>query len=102
MKKCPVCQQFFTQNQLWKQSCSRSPGEFLKTKLMDGKHVIRCPHCKARLRKKVSFWFIIALIPFCASAIWYSITQQYAFLMYFSIALFMIVYVNLPYVSYDN
>ncbi len=102
MKKCPICQQTFTQYQLLKKSCLKSVGKLLETHFMDGKGVIRCPHCNARLIKKRSFWFIVALIPFCVSAVWYSITHQYDFLMYLSIVLFMIIYASLPYVPYDK
>ena len=102
MKKCPVCQQFFTSAQLLRQSFSRTPGEFVKTKLMDGKHVIRCPHCKARLRKKLSVWYLVAMVPFIAAALWYSKTGQYAFLIYLSIIPPVLVYAMLPYTPYNN
>jgi hypothetical protein len=102
MKKCPVCQQFFTSAQLLRQSFSRTPGEFVKTKLMDGKHVIRCPHCKARLRKKLSVWYLVAMVPFIAAALWYSNTGQYAFLIYLSIIPPVLVYAMLPYTPYNN
>ena len=102
MKKCPVCHQPITEYQLLKQSFSRTPGELVKTKLMDGKGVIRCPHCKARLRKKLSAWYLVAMLPFIAAALWYSTTGQHAFLIYLSIIPFIIVYANLPYVSYDR
>ena len=102
MKKCPVCQQFFTSRQVLKHRFSQSPGNYLKTTFLDGKHVTRCPHCNTRLRKKLSIWYLISFLPFIASALWYSNTGKYAFLIYLSIIPCIIVYAILPYVSYDN
>ncbi len=102
MKKCPVCQKTFTRSMIFKKNVIKSPHELLWKKLTDGKGVIRCPHCAARLRKKISIWFIPALIPFLISSIWYSINRQNDFLMILFAVFFMIFYVNLPYVPYDK
>ena len=69
--------------------------------LTDGKGVIRCPHCRSRLRKKVSIWFIPAMIPYIIAAVMTSINHKYAFLMMPSIVFFLIFYINFPYVPYD-
>lgn len=102
MKKCPVCHQSFTSRMLIKKALSKRPAKLLGEYVTDGKGVIRCPHCSARLRTKISVWFLPALMPYILSTIWYIITGRYAFLMYLSIAFFMVFYVNLPYVPYDD
>ena len=102
MKKCPICQKSFTRSMILKKSLFQPTSKLLGDHLTDGRGVIRCPHCATRLRKKISIWFIPTLVPFLISAIWYSINRQYAFLMVLSIILFVIFYVNLPYVPYDK
>ena len=102
MKKCPLCHQSFTSRMLTKKALSKRPSKLLGEYVTDGRGVIRCPHCSTRLRKKISIWFIPALMPYILSAIWYITTGRYAFLMYLSIAFFMVFYVNLPYVPYDK
>ena len=102
MKKCPVCHQTFTKTMILNRKASQSTSDLLGEHLTDGKGVIRCPHCKARLRKKFSIWFILALMPFFISAILCSFNRQYTFLMIPSITFFMIFYVKLPYVPYDK
>ena len=102
MKKCPVCHQTFTSTMILRKKASQSVGDLLGEHLSDGKGGLRCPHCKSRLRKKISVWFIPALMPYLISAILCSVDRQYAFFMIPSILLFMIFYVNLPYVPYDK
>lgn len=102
MKKCPVCHQTFTQGMLLKKSISKSFSKRLSEQFTDGKGVIRCPHCNARLRKKISVWFIPALMPFFVSAVLYPINSFFEPLMYLSIVFFMLFYINLPYVPYDS
>ena len=102
MKKCPICHQSFTKRMLLQKSLSKPMNELLGKKFTDGKGVIRCPHCGARLRKKISVWFIPALLPFIVSAVLGSVNRSLSFLMIPSIVLFMLFYVNLPYVPYDK
>ena len=101
MKKCPVCHQRFTQYMLLKKKLSKSSSTLLGEYLTDGKNVIRCPHCEARLRKKISVWFILALLPFFISAVLTALNHSWSFLMILSIVFFMLFYINLPYVPYD-
>lgn len=102
MKKCPVCHQFFNQRMLLKNQLSKKPSKLFSEHLTHGKGVIQCPHCSAWLRKKISVWFIPALIPVLISGILYPINHQYAFLFIISMIFFMIFYANLPYVPYDK
>ena len=102
MKKCPVCQQSFTGSMHLKKTVSKGICKLFEEFFTDGKGVVRCPHCEARLRKKISIWFIPALVPFIISAILCSINRQYSFLMLLSIVFFMIFYICLPYVPYDQ
>ena len=102
MKKCPICKQSFTQTAILRRKFSQSTTNLLKEHIMDGKGVIRCPNCKARLRKKISIWFILAIIPFLFSVGLYTVEHQYEFLIILSIVFFMIVYISLPYVPYDT
>lgn len=102
MKKCPVCHQTFTNMMILRKNLSKTMPKLLKEQFTDGKDVIRCPHCGARLRKKVSIWFIPALIPFLISAVLTSVNRQYSFLMILSIVFFMFFYISLPYVPYDK
>lgn len=102
MKKCPVCHQTFTNMVILRKNLSKSMPKLLKEQFTDGKNVIRCPHCEARLRKKISIWFIPSLLPFFASAWLTSVNRQYSFLMLPSIVFSMIFYMSLPYVPYDN
>ena len=102
MKKCPVCHQTFTNMVILRKNLSKSMPKLLKEQFTDGKNVIRFPHCGVRLRKKVSIWFIPAFLPFLISAWLTTVNRQYSFLMIPSIVIFMIFYVNLPYVPYDN
>ena len=101
MKKCPVCNQSFTRTAILRRKFSQSTTDLLGEHMMDGKGVIRCPNCKARLRKKISIWFILAIIPFLFSVGLYTVEQQYGFLIILSVVFFMIVYINLPYAPYD-
>ena len=102
MKRCPVCHQPFTSRMLTKKALSKRPSQRLGEYVTDGRGVIRCPHCSSRLRKKISSRFILALIPYILSALLYMNTHRYGFLMYLSIAFFIIFYINLPYVPYDK
>jgi len=102
MKKCPVCHKTFTRSMVLQNNLSKSVSKLTSEHLMDGKGVIRCPHCSARLRKKISIWFIPALIPFVISVWWYSINHQYPIFIAIAIAIFVIFYSNLPYVPYDK
>lgn len=102
MKQCPVCHQAFTRSMLAKKALSKPVVKRLGENLTDGKYVTRCPHCNARLRKKFSVWFIPALIPYIVSVVLYYYNRSLAFLMYLSIAFFVIFYANLPYVPYDK
>lgn len=102
MKKCPVCNQRFTMAMLMRRRFSQSATKLMGEYFADGKGVIRCPHCESRLRKKISISFLLALIPFLISVGIYIFTRQYDYLMYISIMLFLVVYINLPYVPYDN
>ena len=102
MKKCPVCNQPFTRTMILRRKFSQSTVDFWGEHLEDGKNVIRCPHCKSRLRKKKSIWFIISLIPFVLSTGIYAITHQYEFLIILSVVFFAIIYINLPYSPYDS
>ena len=102
MKKCPVCNQTFTWRMLLHRKFSQSFPNLLGEHLTDGKGVIRCPHCGSRLRKKISFIFFLALTPFLISAGVYMVSHQYSFLMILSVAFFLFIYINLPYVPYDT
>ena len=102
MKKCPICNQKFTRTMILRRKFSQSTTDFLGENLEDGKNIIRCPHCKSRLRKKKSIWFIISLIPFVLSTGIYVITHQYEFLIILSVVLLAIIYINLPYTPYDS
>ena len=102
MRKCPVCHQFFNQRMLLQKSLSKPATDLFGDHLTDGKGVIRCPHCGARLRKKISVWFIPALVPFLVSSVLYSTNHSLWFLMVLSIVFFLIFYINLPYVPYDK
>lgn len=102
MKKCPICNQSFTITMLLRRKFSQSATELLSENIADGKGVIRCPHCKSRLRKKFSICFFLALIPFLVSVGIYIFSHQYDFLIILSIILFIAVYINLPYAPYDN
>lgn len=101
MKKCPICYQPFTRTMIVRRKASQSATDLLDEHLTDGKWVIRCPHCKSRLRKKKSIWFILALIPFLISYGIYVFNNQYEFLMILSIVIFIVVYIKIPYVPYD-
>ena len=101
-KKCPVCQKSFNRRMLLKKNAEKSSHVLLEEHLTDGKGVIRCPHCAARLRKKISICFIPALIPFIISSILYSINRQNAVFVILSAVIFMVFYVNLPYIPYDK
>jgi len=87
-----------------KKSLSKPAADLLGERLMDGKGIIRCPHCGARLRKKISVWFIPALLPFLVSAVLYSIhhSDSLRYLMILSIVFFLVFYINLPYVPYGK
>ena len=102
MRKCPVCRQSFNQLMLLKKKLSKPTSDLLEEHLIDGKGVIRCPHCGTRLRKKKSVWFVPMLLPFLVSAVMYSTNHSLWFLMVLSIVFFMIFYINLPYVPYDK
>lgn len=102
MKKCPRCNQPFTKTMILRRKFSLSATDLLGEYMADGKGVVRCPHCKSRLRKKLSIWFVLAMIPFLFSVGLYTVHHQYWFLMILAIVLFMIVYINLPYVPYDS
>lgn len=102
MKKCPVCNQKFTRTMILSKKMSKSVTDLWGEHLTDGKWIIRCPHCGSRLRKKISVWFILALTPFLISAGVYIASHQYEFLVILSVVLFMVVYINLPYVPYDT
>ena len=102
MKKCPICNQSFTITMILRRKFSQSATDLLGEHIADGKGVIRCPHCKSRLRKKISIWFFFALIPFLISVGIYFFCHQYEFLMILSAVLFVAVYINLPYAPYDN
>ena len=93
VRKCPVCHQSFNRRMLLHKSLSKPMSGLLGEHLTDGKGVIRCPHCKARLRKKMSVWFIPALLPFLVSAVLYSTNHSLWFLMVLSIVLFMLFYI---------
>lgn len=101
MKKCPICNKKITRAMLIERKKSLSPKDALLERIFDGKNVIRCPHCKSRLRK-ISIGFFVALLPFIISTIVYTLTHKYAFLIYLSVAIFIIVYINLPYSSCDT
>ena len=101
MKNCPVCNKKFTRAMMASRRTSK-PIKVMLEHMSDGRGVVRCPHCQSRLRKKISIWFFIALIPFIVSTAIYTLNHQYAFLIYLSVAIFMIVYINLPYVPYDT
>ena len=101
MKKCPICNQKFTRTMILRRKMSQSATDLLGEHLTDGKGIIRCPHCKSRLRKKISVWFMLALVPFLISAGVYIFSHQYEFLIILSVVLFIVVYINLPYVPYD-
>ena len=102
MKKCPICNQKFTKTMILRRKFSQSTTDFWGEHLEDGKNIIRCPHCKSRLIKKKSIWFIISLIPFVLSTGIYVITHQYEFLIILSVVFFTIIYINLPYSPYDS
>ena len=102
MKKCPVCNQHFTRSMILRRKYSQSATNLFGEFLTDGKGVMRCPHCKSRLRKKMSVWFLLALIPFIISYGIYVSCHRYEFLMTLSVVIFMIVYISLPYVPYDR
>ena len=101
MKKCPVCSKKFTRAMMANRRKSQSTKDLILECMVDGKHIVRCPHCESRLRKN-SIGFFIALIPFIVSTAIYTLNHQYAFLIYLSVVIFMIVYLNLPYVPYDT
>ena len=102
MKKCPICNHRLTTTMLLHRKFSQHPKDLLEEHLSDGKGIIRCPNCKSKLRKKISFWYILAIIPFLFSVVLYTVTHQYELFIILSIVLFMIVYINLPYAPYDS
>ena len=101
MKKCPVCSKKFTRAMMASRRKSQSTKDLILERMVDGKHIVRCPHCESRLRKNF-IGFFIALIPFIVSTVIYALNHRYAFLIYLSIVIFMIVYINLPYTPYDS
>ena len=102
MKKCPVCHQTITGTMILRRKVAQSMPDLLGEHFTDGKGVIRCPHCKSRLRKKISVWFIPAMIPFVVSVWLYTVNPSLKYTMIISIVFFMLFYISLPYVPYDK